>query len=131
MNSLEEMRLICIDAGPFTMGTSQKEISILERQDDLARKWKIKGWFSREQPQHTVSLTTYLISKYPVTVGEYRKFMNANGYQTRAYWTEAGWLWVQSVRVHSKWVDRGSRQPGAVEVAGVGCDGVGRLDQSE
>lgn len=88
--------MIRIDAGPFTMGTSETEINIIEGQDDLAKKWKVKGWFSREQPQHTVSLNTYSISKYPVTVGEYRKFLNAKGYQTREYWTEAGWLWLQT-----------------------------------
>ena len=88
--------MIRIDAGPFTMGTSEIEIRILEEQDDLARKWKDKGWFSREQPQHTVALNTYWISKYPVTVGEYREFLNANGYRTREYWTETGWLWVQA-----------------------------------
>lgn len=96
MISLEEIRMIRIDAGPFTMGTSEREIDIIERQDDLAKKWRIKGNFSREQPQCTISLKPYLISKYPVTVGEYRKFLKAKGYQTRQYWTETGWLWVQS-----------------------------------
>jgi formylglycine-generating enzyme required for sulfatase activity len=96
LSSLEGIQMIRIDAGPFTMGTGKLEISLIETQDDQAKEWKIKDRFSREQPQHNISLKTYSISKYPVTVGEYRKFLNAKGYQKREYWTEAGWLWVQS-----------------------------------
>ncbi len=78
------------------MGTSEIDIRNLTGQDDLTQKWKARGWFNREQPQHTVSLKTYSISKYPVTVGEYRKFVNSKGYQERTYWTEGGWIWVQT-----------------------------------
>ena len=92
----EELELVRIAGGPFTMGTSQREIEIIARQDDLAKNWKSTGRFSQEQPQSTISLKTYLITKYPVTVGDYRKFLFAKGYQTRRYWTKPGWLWVQS-----------------------------------
>ena len=96
MISLEDIQLIRIDAGPFTMGTCELEIAILAGNDDLAREWKAKGGFDREQPQHTLYLETYSISKYPVTVGEYGKFLKAEGYHTREYWTEAGWLWARA-----------------------------------
>lgn len=35
---------------------------------------------SSERPKHEVSLKSYNISKYPVTVKQYRKFCNATGY---------------------------------------------------
>ncbi len=35
----------------------------------------------------------YKISKYPVTVGQYRAFINADGYHNSTYWTQAGWKW--------------------------------------
>jgi formylglycine-generating enzyme required for sulfatase activity len=35
----------------------------------------------------------YAISKYPVTNLQYRRFIAAKGYATRAYWSEDGWAW--------------------------------------
>lgn len=35
----------------------------------------------------------YYIGVYPVTVGQYREFVNAGGYQVSEYWTRTGWMW--------------------------------------
>ena len=43
---------------------------------------------------HKVSLTDYLLGKYPVTNTEYRRFVEANGYQDKTLWTDAGWVEV-------------------------------------
>jgi formylglycine-generating enzyme required for sulfatase activity len=93
----EEPRVVHIPAGSFLMGTSDQQVDWLARVDDVAKKWKEKRYFSREQPQHTVTLTSYHMSKYPVTVGEYRVFVRAGGYQCHRYWTGAGWAWRESV----------------------------------
>ncbi len=90
-------RMVHIPAGPFLMGTSDQQIAWLAQRDDLAKKWKERAYFGREQPQHTVHLADYYVSKYPVTVGEYRAFVRAGGYQCDRYWTEAGWAWRESV----------------------------------
>ncbi|MEK7324367.1 MAG: SUMF1/EgtB/PvdO family nonheme iron enzyme, partial [Chloroflexota bacterium] len=55
---LEE--LIAIPAGPFWMG-SKEEGTILD-----------------ERPQHQVTFPVYRIGKYPVTVGQWKKFLAAN-----------------------------------------------------
>jgi formylglycine-generating enzyme required for sulfatase activity len=55
---LEE--LITIDAGPFWMGS------------------KDKGPLLDESPQHQVTLPAYRIGKYPVTVGQWKKFLAAS-----------------------------------------------------
>lgn len=34
---------------------------------------------------------TYWISKYPITNGQYAKFVEAGGYREKRWWTEAGW----------------------------------------
>ncbi|MGB3717767.1 MAG: SUMF1/EgtB/PvdO family nonheme iron enzyme [Candidatus Promineifilaceae bacterium] len=94
---IEEPRMVHIPAGSFLMGTSDQQVDWLARRDDMAKKWRYKGYFSREQPQHTLALASYHISKYPVTVGEYRAFVRAEGYQGYRYWTEAGWAWHESV----------------------------------
>jgi len=79
------------------MGTTNQQVDWLVQTDVMAKKWNDKGYFSREQPQHTVTLASYHISKYPVTVREYRAFVRAGGYQVYRYWTEAGWMWRESV----------------------------------
>ena len=90
--------MIHVPAGPFLMGTSQAQIDWLARDDELARKWRAKGYFRREQPQHVVTLPAYWIGRYPVTVGQYRAFVEAGGYQQPDFWSTAGWAWHQAPR---------------------------------
>jgi formylglycine-generating enzyme required for sulfatase activity len=85
--------MVRIPAGPFLMGTSDEQINRLAAHSDTARAWQEKGYFTREQPQHTLTLPEYSIGKYPVTVGEYRPFVDEAGYLHRQYWTRAGWAW--------------------------------------
>ena len=94
MEPLGEM--ILIPAGPFIMGTGADEIERLAGEFELARTWVEKGFFGREQPQHTVTLPDYLIAKHPVTVGQFRAFFGAGGYGERRYWTAAGWAWREA-----------------------------------
>lgn len=66
-----------------------------------------------EQPQHPVYVPTFQIGKYQVTRGEYRKFLEAGGYQDRRYWSAEGWTWKEGGTVaftgdHNK-VDRVAR----------------------
>ncbi len=49
-----------------------------------------------ERPQHSVTLSGYYVGRYEVTRGEYRAFMNADGYSTQSYWSTAGWSWKVS-----------------------------------
>ncbi len=92
-----EPSLIPVPAGPFLMGTSKAQINWLAKRDKLAKKWKDKEYFNRELPQHTITLASYFISKYPVTVGEFRVFMVMGGYLSSKYWTEAGWDWCKAI----------------------------------
>ena len=94
---IEEPGMVYVPAGPFLMGTSDQQIDWLARIDDTAKKWKEKGHFSREQPQHTVTLASYYIGRNPVTVGEYRDFARAGGSEIGRYWSGAGWAWRESV----------------------------------
>ena len=54
--------LIEIPAGPFLMGDNSDK---------------------RTKPRHEVNLPTYRIGKYPVTVGQFRHFVEASGYEPR------------------------------------------------
>jgi formylglycine-generating enzyme required for sulfatase activity len=56
-------------------------------------------------PQHEVVLPGYWIGKYPVTNAGYRAFVEGEGYQMRAYWTEAGWKWKGNRMQPVHWID--------------------------
>lgn len=75
-----------IPAGSFHMGS-----------DPETDRWA----FAREGPLHQVELPPYRIGKYPVTVAQYRDFVDAGGYRDESYWTEAGWLH----RLENDWVE--------------------------
>jgi formylglycine-generating enzyme required for sulfatase activity len=40
--------------------------------------------YSKEQPVHEVSVESFAMGRYPVTVGEFKHFVNATGYKTEA-----------------------------------------------
>lgn len=69
--------MIQIPAGAFEMGNGA--IAALDN----------------ERPIHRVDLETFWIDPYPVTCEQYRRFMQAGGYQTAAYWSVEGWQWLQ------------------------------------
>ena len=83
---LPDLDWIEIPPGPFVMGSKPGETS-----------------FDDEQPQFQCALITqpYGISRYPVTVAQYRAFVDAGGYgeEARRWWTQAGWEWKQSKRI--------------------------------
>jgi formylglycine-generating enzyme required for sulfatase activity len=70
------------------------------------------GAFARGNDK-MVDLETFAIDVYEVTNAQYRQFLEAAGYDTQAYWSEAGWHWVQekSRRQPSYWEDERLRQP--------------------
>ncbi len=69
--------------GIFTMGSA--------KEDRDALSW--------ERPQHEVSLDRFWIGRYPVTNAQYRLFCEGEGYDNRAYWTDAGWEWLQGAEI--------------------------------
>jgi len=71
--------MITIPAGKFLMGNNGHEG--FDNPDEL--------------PQHWVDLPAYLIGKYEVTRGQYRKFVEAGGYKDPRYWSAEGWKWKQ------------------------------------
>ena len=74
--------MIIIPAGEFIMGNNKGS-------------WE-------EQPEHKLYLPDYQIGKHEVTRGEYRKFMEAGGYNDPKYWSVEGWIWRQgNIVVHA------------------------------
>jgi formylglycine-generating enzyme required for sulfatase activity len=53
-----------------------------------------------QKPGETVSLTAFAIDLYEVTNAQYRQFIEAGGYTTQHFWSEAGWAWVRNQERH-------------------------------
>jgi iron(II)-dependent oxidoreductase len=76
--------MVRFPGGRVTMGT-----------DDRTRA------YDNERPRHWVALEPFWIDRYPVTNGAYLAFMDAGGYETHAWWSDAGWQWLQDARVRA------------------------------
>lgn len=73
-NGLPDIVWCEVPGGPFLMG-SNKEVD--------------PQVYNNEQPQHSVDLPDYFISRYPVTNAQYTVFVEAGGYNRVEYWREA------------------------------------------
>jgi formylglycine-generating enzyme required for sulfatase activity len=85
-----EPELITIPESEFWMGSESKVA------------------YSDEQPVHRVSVPEFLMAKYPVTNGQFKRFVDAGGYNQEKHWTRAGWAWRQGKgdqfgREHRDW----------------------------
>ena len=65
-----------VPQGPFLMGTEKKDTPALLKQFGRER-----DWYKRETPQHKVTLPSYYIVCHPVTVAQFRAFVNESGYK--------------------------------------------------
>lgn len=61
------------------------------------------SWTMISSPRTHVYMDGYWVGKYEVTVGEYRKFMEAGGYDNREYWSDEGWWWRLGYRTNAPW----------------------------
>lgn len=82
------MRMILVRPGKFTMGSSSAETRRIQSE------WNVEeGVLQPEGPAHTVRISrAFLLGKYDVTVGQFRRFVNETGYRTVA--EKQGWGWV-------------------------------------
>ncbi|MDX1982408.1 MAG: SUMF1/EgtB/PvdO family nonheme iron enzyme [Bryobacteraceae bacterium] len=76
---LEEDNWVTIPAGRFWMGAQKKGNRNVDPEAG-----------NEEAPVHEVQLAAFQMSRYPVTVQEYARFMEEDGYQNEENWTEGG-----------------------------------------
>jgi|GEM_PF-1131396 len=77
--------LVDIPAGLSKMGSLEHQLLVYRE------RFPSYDQFFSETPLHVVSLPMYSIGVYPVTIGEYRKFIEQGGYEEKHYWTQVGW----------------------------------------
>lgn len=83
----EGPELVLLRAGRFQMGSSEHERKIAMASGAQ------KNWLVREAPQHWVGIARpFAMGRYPVTVGEWRAFAEASGWQPggEVDWTAPG-----------------------------------------
>jgi formylglycine-generating enzyme required for sulfatase activity/tRNA A-37 threonylcarbamoyl transferase component Bud32 len=75
------MTLVRIEPGEFLMGSTKAQMDMLLKQFPDAKR----EWFAEEQPQHPVTITRpFYLAAHQVTVGQFRRFVEASGYKTDA-----------------------------------------------
>ena len=70
-----------IPAGEFLMGA--------QKSDRSKANYDLEA-YDAEAPVHAVTLEAYRIGRYPVTVGEFLRFVEAGGYENQDFWGEGG-----------------------------------------
>ena len=65
-----------IPGGPFIMGTEEKDIPGLTKRFDGSEEW-----YQKETPQHESTVGMFYMSVYPVTVGQFKLFVEQSGYE--------------------------------------------------
>ncbi len=91
------MKMVVIPSGTFIMGTSRAE------RRRIQNVWSIsEDLVNREGPAHMVRISRpFLIGKYEVTAGQFKKFVEETGYRTVA--ETQGWGWVYD-KAKKHWV---------------------------
>jgi len=60
--------------------------------------------YDNERPAHAVDMVPFWIDTHPVTNRDFLIFIAAGGYESREYWSEAGWRWrTESAAVAPKY----------------------------
>ena len=86
--------------------------------------------YDNERPRHQVDVAPFRIDVDPVSNGDFLIFIGAGGYETREYWSEAGWAWLQEAKVVApkywflegdRWMTRTMDRVGPVDPAHPVC----------
>jgi len=88
-NPVDGAEMAWIPEGEFLMGTDPEQYGQIAKE----LGWRSSSPSRRETPQHRVYLDGFWMYRYEVTVSQFRTFVRATGYQTKAEKHRAGWHW--------------------------------------
>ena len=117
-------RIALVNSVPF----AEQESAFPQKKNDLRNDAEIRGGifvlgkvpegfvFDNEQMAHEIEIAPFAISKTAVTNGEFRNFVEDNGYKRSELWTGEGWKWRRTVDAehpvywrrdgHDRWLRR-------------------------
>jgi formylglycine-generating enzyme required for sulfatase activity len=86
------MKLVLVPPGEFRQGASRQELEAIGREIEQdtsvvggMKKWSVNHIVPNEGPDHAVRISKpYRIAAHELTLGQFRKFVEATGYQTDA-----------------------------------------------
>lgn len=86
-----EHDMVPVPAGRYPIGTDRHEP------------------YDNEHPRHEVELAAYEIDRFPVTNGDYLRFMADGGYERQELWSADGWEWrfVFGITAPEYWAPEG------------------------
>ncbi|MCB1036614.1 MAG: SUMF1/EgtB/PvdO family nonheme iron enzyme, partial [Acidobacteria bacterium] len=97
----EESLWVDLPGGTFLMGA--------QREDSEAPGYDAEA-FDAEAPVRRITLSPFRIGRYPVTVGLFRRFVEARhvGYLDPRYWDPKGWAWRENEELVAPdgWLDQ-------------------------
>jgi serine/threonine-protein kinase len=112
------MKLNLIPPGRFLMGSSADEIELAQKERP---SWASADSVSAEGPQHEVHITKpFYMGIHEVTVGQFRAFVKATGYQTEAeksgqgafrHFADGRYEWDKNINWHNPGFDQTQDHP--------------------
>ncbi len=101
---LEKMEWCEVPEGEFLMGCTEEEVEFIWQEmkkfyEERSWSWKnspedVQRWLRLALPKHAVSLSKFVIGKFPITNHEFRSFWKCGGYQEKRWWSAAGIAWL-------------------------------------
>lgn len=96
-----------VPTGSFVMGSAPADIEAavslcLALQSDCEH-----SRFADETPAHEVYVDAFWLGRTEVTNSQFLRFVEANGYTTRRYWSDESWHWLEEagVTTPARWDD--------------------------
>ncbi|MBF0611569.1 MAG: SUMF1/EgtB/PvdO family nonheme iron enzyme [Magnetococcales bacterium] len=104
---LSGLEMIWLPGGTFAMGQLPEEKIPLTQ---FAGEKRYQSWFQREVPLHEVTVGGFWLARYPVTVGQFRQFVEESHHVSDA--EQEGWAFGLAATGWGEWEGVQWRNPG-------------------